>query len=820
MANAKWKFLAAGTVLSGLLAGASAGHAQDAAEPYFAALEVAQYYTDNVFFGRPYFPANGTYQRRLGDWITVIKPTLGYRHNYEGGFIGLEASARIGRFARYTSENYVDLDFSARGRHNFSPDTIGVWGLGLSRAHEARNSLDPSDLIGISPTTYWHGSAFAALSHRSGDNVYKLGVTYDGYDYRDVATPLAPFIVNQDDRDRHMVTIGGRYTRQMDNGSAFYVDGTADIRAYTSPQDDNGFNRDSAGTRLSAGWQTDIGENGRLELYGGLVFQDFSDPRFETVVAPDYGALYSWRDNGFGLTAEIRRSLDETTLAGASSYLRTTAALSVQQDLPGNMRLFGGISVADLDFQGIDRRDMLTNAYVGLRKYYTSNLYFGAEASFAENDSSDAANDYTETSIMARIGVDSAGRPSANDDGGAGLEGRGLYFGLGAEIGLNGTMLGGPRQNTNGSLIADFGDFRPAGRLIAGWGAGIGATYLGVEADARFADGGWSHSRLPGGRVFSVKDQESYALSFLGGRLLPSGSLVYARAGIRTTNFETNYIPESGRLMSSSGFLTGFEYGVGVRTPLSDSLALSLEYAHAQYPDYLMGPRARPDAFGNVSSDVRLALTWHFGGVAAAEQAGRPAHDYSGAYWGLQGGFNALQSYTTGNRFAGNPPVASVLRADYADTGYSAGAIAGFNIQRGRLVAGAEAEAEADFVEWKQERAPSGRSYSVAQDMTLGLSGRLGYVTDAGAMIYGRAGIAVSRMQIDFANPGITLSQTDWKAGWRVGGGIEVPVSDMTSMRFDYSYTDFGTLSLVTPPGTETYDTSQSQFRIGYLRKF
>lgn len=797
-------------------------HAQSTESPaYYATLEFTEYYTDNVFFGRPLFVSPTLYLRRLGDWVTVIKPRVGYDHVYDKGYVNFEASAAIGRYATYTTENYLDLNFSASGRHRFSPTTIGVWGMGLSRGHEARNSLAPSDRIGIGPTVYWKASAYGALSHRDGDNIYKLGFTYDGFDYHDIASTVAPFIVNNDDRDRHMVTVGGRYTRRLSDRNSFYVDGVLDLRDYRLAADDNGYQRDSFGGRLSAGWQSDIGEYGRLELYGGLLIQTYRDPRFATVFTPDFGASYSWSRNGLSINAAMSRSIEETTLAGVSSYVRTGATLQVRQNLPGNFRIYAGLGIADLDFQGSGRRDRQTSAWIGARKYLAPHFYAGVEAAFEENDSSVAANDYTETRIMARLGVDTSSGFDPQGDYASHISISGFYLGAGGEFGMVGTMLDGPRQNTAGSLTADFGAFRPAGRFIAGWGADVGDTYFGVEAEARLANGGWSHARLPGGRVFSVTEKNSFAVSLLGGHRLPGGSLIYGRAGIRSTRFQTPYSGEGAAGTYQSLRLAGFEYGFGVRTPVTDTIALSLEYAHTRYPDYLAGNGVQPaDVFANIESSVRFALTYHFGGIPGMIAGDQAVRDYAGAYWGLQGGLGALTSLVTGNRIAGAPPVASVLTAQYGDSGYTAGGLAGYNFQHGRFILGAEAEAEAGFINWKQERMPAGRSYSVAKQATLGGTARVGFVLNGGALLYGRAGVALSRFRIDFSNPGVTLAQTSWRAGLRFGGGVEVPVSEKSNLRFDYTYTDYGTLSLVTPPGTETYDTAESLFRVGYLRRF
>ena len=82
-------------------------------------------------------------QRRLGDWVTVIRPSLGYDYLFDKGAVSLGASAAIGRYAKYSSENYFDFGLNANGRYKFDPLTTAIWGLSLSREHEPRSSPRP-----------------------------------------------------------------------------------------------------------------------------------------------------------------------------------------------------------------------------------------------------------------------------------------------------------------------------------------------------------------------------------------------------------------------------------------------------------------------------------------------------------------------------------------------------------------------------------------------------------------------------------------------------------------------------------------------------
>ena len=377
---------------------------------------------DNVYFSRPLYN-----QPRRGDWVTDIRPEIGYGYVFVNGRVNLGVSAEIGRHATYSTENYADFNAYANGQYRFNPTTLGVWGVSFGRDHEPRSSIDPQDQLDPTPTQYWKATAYGAISHRFGDNTLKLGVTYDGYNF------LNQTGINNDDRDRDMGTIGARFTHKLTDRQSLFAETTLDVRRYHSAVDDNGYARNSQGVRADAGWQANVGEHGRVEIYGGLLYQDYSDARFAAVVAPDFGGRYTWASGGTSITADLRRSLEETTLGGISSYLNTRASLQFSQDLSNHVRLYGGASFADLDFQDSSRRDQLTNFWLGGRKYLTPHFYIGAEAGFEERESTSPVNDYTETRIMARLGIDT--RPAFNSDDTGSMDGpSGFYVGAGGDI--------------------------------------------------------------------------------------------------------------------------------------------------------------------------------------------------------------------------------------------------------------------------------------------------------------------------------------------------------------------------------------------------
>jgi outer membrane immunogenic protein len=211
-------------------------------------------------------------------------------------------------------------------------------------------------------------------------------------------------------------------------------------------------------------------------------------------------------------------------------------------------------------------------------------------------------------------------------------------------------------------------------------------------------------------------------------------------------------------------------------------------------------------------------LTFCLGG-AAAQSAG-PAANWSGPYLGgTVGGvwmdartdFNPTGEWLNGPANLADAAVVSVLGArDQRKGGLSAGASAGFNWQNGAVVFGLEADASyldlqrTDSTPWTLVPL-TGSSYTMAT--TSGLQGMFTLRPRAGVainslLVYATGGWAYAKrnfsqdLKQDALNYGQTGSASKWDSGWVIGGGIEAALSPRWSVKTEYLYADFGTVSV------------------------
>lgn len=164
--------------------------------------------------------------------------------------------------------------------------------------------------------------------------------------------------------------------------------------------------------------------------------------------------------------------------------------------------------------------------------------------------------------------------------------------------------------------------------------------------------------------------------------------------------------------------------------------------------------------------------------------------------------------------------VAASGSGDLASTGFTGGIQGGYNWQQGRLVYGAEGDFGAFSLGASTKAAgvfPSpflGTTYGLTESMSTSwlatLRGRLGYTVSAELLVYATGGLALTDLKfssgysdnaVDVTFPGGTGfgSRSEVVAGWTLGGGGEWLLDGNWSLKAEYLYVDFGSVSVPVP---------------------
>jgi outer membrane immunogenic protein len=174
-----------------------------------------------------------------------------------------------------------------------------------------------------------------------------------------------------------------------------------------------------------------------------------------------------------------------------------------------------------------------------------------------------------------------------------------------------------------------------------------------------------------------------------------------------------------------------------------------------------------------------------------------PAYSWAGPYVGLMGGYN------WGHANLGPAPTTATA------SGFSGGLYAGYNFQPTRnFVLGVEADAGLGG----PKGSGAGVAFSTPWNGTL--RARAGVAFDR-FLVYGTGGLAFGSVKGTAGG----VSDTRFKTGWTAGAGLEAAIASNLTARLEYRYTDLGTATLATAPGS-TVDLNSSAVLVGVGVKF
>ena len=212
--------------------------------------------------------------------------------------------------------------------------------------------------------------------------------------------------------------------------------------------------------------------------------------------------------------------------------------------------------------------------------------------------------------------------------------------------------------------------------------------------------------------------------------------------------------------------------------------------------------------------------------VKAPPQVVAPGYNWTGFYVGINGGYGWGSSPTQvigidptiviPSQAVGALPTSLNPRMD----GFLAGAQIGYNQQIGQFVAGLEADLDASGMRGNATYAvgpiaiPIGLDPPLTTEQINKLSWlgtvrpRLGWLMTPSTLIYGTGGLAYGEVKIqsgvsagppggpcpgnEFCSAG---SNSETRAGWTAGGGIEAVLGSNWTAKIEYLYFDLGSVS-------------------------
>lgn len=779
-------------------------------------------YDDNIYFTRT---------ERKADTITVLSPAIYARSNWKKNRLDMSAGLDAARFTDNATENYTNGWVNLQGRLDLTRSTNLFGGAGVDYQHESRSSQDA--FIGQYPTRYRNNHANVGFSQSLGPWTLRVAGTTSQLDYFNVENSIG---WSNDLRDRSVSAGGARLTYHVAPRYGVFLQGARDVRDYQSNVDNYGYNRDSSGYRAVAGLRFAPTSQVKGEIFFGHLRQDYTDSRFNTISAPDFGANVQWQQSSLTkVTGYVSRTLEETTLAGTPGYLYSSVGGTVTHWLNGKTRLNGHLSYGRANYQQIDRNDNIIDAGLGVDYRLTRDLFLETKYrvlsrnSNVNNTQQQLYADYIDNQVSVGLRQVFYPVPQVFVPGGAPLGNAapdgmgGFYAGLQYGYALIGTESSGGR-GTHGTDNGNMGTFGGLGGGFAGYGLVMDRMYVGLELHGNEGDTTWYHNKTKtGGREFSTAQKSGYGASLRLGYVLDNGTLPYVNVGAVNTHFNTLYAVDGATPVEVDKHLTGTELGVGVEVPTSPHSFVRLAYSYISYPNYDVtysdGSTLQTDTLHNMQSQVML-------GVGLRLRAQPMPHfraKVDGFYAGAQLGDNSLHSnFDADQTDSGTPPTTSHLQADFAKAGFSSGLFAGYGKTfKQHYYLGVEGEVDNAHTGWQHTRTPTGRSFAVDQNASYGASVRLGYVLNSGTLIYGKLGAVRTRFNTQYkkgGNSSAWINRDDTKTGEQYGLGIQLPITHNVFTRIEYTYRQYQKYSFTTAQAnadTVQIENSAALFRLG-----
>ena len=183
------------------------------------------------------------------------------------------------------------------------------------------------------------------------------------------------------------------------------------------------------------------------------------------------------------------------------------------------------------------------------------------------------------------------------------------------------------------------------------------------------------------------------------------------------------------------------------------------------------------------------------------------AYNWTGFYLGVNGGGGWGHSRWDSSS------------ADINLSGGLVGGTAGYNWQFGQAVVGLEGDVDWAHLQGTNSSTLCPNGCSTSDSWLSTVRGRAGYAF-GGVLPYVTGGLAVGDIQA--ATPGFA-GASDTKAGWTVGGGLEIALPGNWSAKAEYLHVDLGSLNCGTGCGVTPSDSVSMHdniFRAGVNYRF
>lgn len=367
----------------------------------FPVLELVEQYNSNIFA-----TDNGTQD----DFITVVRPALDLRSDWNNHMLNLFASGALGFYADHGREDFQDYRFGFEGRLDIQRNWNVYGGAQFNRLHEERG--DPNATSFSKPNRYNRITANLGYYQKFNRFSVKLDTRFDDFTYVNNRGATVGAISNPD-RDRSEYTETLRLGYEFIEKYEVWVQGGLNQRNYDNRVDSAGFRRSSRGWEVVGGATIDFGGITQVEAFLGYRDQNYDDSRLGHIRGPVFGLTAYWNPRvPIVVRPYIRRTVEETVSTVHSGYWSTAFGVNVDYDFRPNIKVTAGLSHTTLDYKkakgavgAFGRTDDYLRFEVGLRYLPTENFFVGPAYQYTSRDSNIGGADFGRHVVSLRVGA-------------------------------------------------------------------------------------------------------------------------------------------------------------------------------------------------------------------------------------------------------------------------------------------------------------------------------------------------------------------------------------------------------------------------------
>ena len=313
-----------------------------------------------------------TTSNRKADLVVIFSPEITIRSNWRRHELNFGVRTDIGRYKSFDNENYEDASVVLNGRLDFRRFEFAFGGLRFAQRHEDRGS--PDDAGGIRPTKLWGYEGVVGYQRRFNRVTARVQGLYRYIDYRDTVV-LGGGIIDNDDRDRHEFTGTARVAVRLSPRFQVFGEGNYYYVNYANALDNALLDRDNMGFGANGGVIIELGNKLFGEVFVGFRRQTYDDALLSTNSGVNGGLTLTWNPTGLTtVKGAVIRTIEQTTIVGASGFFSSQGRISVDHELRRNIILAAFTSFQLDDYQGINREDKWIRA--GLQGKFLHNRYF------------------------------------------------------------------------------------------------------------------------------------------------------------------------------------------------------------------------------------------------------------------------------------------------------------------------------------------------------------------------------------------------------------------------------------------------------------